>query len=152
MSSLRRIRASQRNGRKSRGPKTPEGKARSSRNALRHGLLARCCVLESESRELFDDLFQQFFNRFQPVDEVEAALVEEMIAATWRLRRCWALETRSLDNEISAQIEGDQLDRIAAGLAKAAESHPLHTTQRYESRLQLMYQRAFKNFLRLRAE
>src|ERR1039457_2280961 len=48
MSSLRRICASRANGHLSRGPATPQGKLRSARSSVRHGLLARCVALEDE--------------------------------------------------------------------------------------------------------
>jgi hypothetical protein len=53
MFSLRRIRASRANGDLSRGPATPQGKLRSARTSLRHGLLARCVVLEDECPKTF---------------------------------------------------------------------------------------------------
>ena len=46
-----RLRANRKNARKSTGPKTPEGKARSSRNALKHGLLARHVIIDDDPNE-----------------------------------------------------------------------------------------------------
>ncbi len=45
--------AARANGTKSRGPATPEGRAKSSRNSLRHGLSAKSVLLPAESHEQF---------------------------------------------------------------------------------------------------
>ena len=56
MSSLRHTISSRTNGARFKGAITPAGKIRLSRNATRHGLLAKCIVREIESREGFDSL------------------------------------------------------------------------------------------------
>src|ERR1039457_7540512 len=103
MSSLRRIRASQVNGALSKGPVTVLGKRRSSQNALDHGLLSRQIVMRDESPEAFQIVVKQHLLRLQPADGVEFGLVEEMIAAHWRLRRAWAIETRSEQRRVGKE-------------------------------------------------
>jgi hypothetical protein len=48
--------ASRANGAKSKGPATPEGRARASRNSLRHGLSSEIVVLPHEDRAHFEQL------------------------------------------------------------------------------------------------
>jgi hypothetical protein len=151
MSSLRRVLASRANGARSRGPVSPLGKQRSSQNALRHGLLARCVVLENESRESFEALLSQHLDRLQPADGVEFGMVEEMVAAFWRMRRTWAMETRILENQIASQSPEGQIDRMAGAFTDLAASPALGLMHRYETRLHCMYQRALHNLLLLRS-
>jgi hypothetical protein len=150
MSSLRRVLSSRANGARSRGPVTLEGKQRSSLNALAHGLLARCTLMQGESPEALEALFKQHLERLGPADGVELGMVHEMVAAYWRLRRAWAIETRSFDNEVAAQPAGDELDRMAAAFADLAAKPAAALLQRYETRLHLMYHRALQDLLLLR--
>src|SRR5580704_15134734 len=132
MSSLRRTRSSQANGALSKGPSTPAGKERSSLNALRHGLCAKCIVLDHESRENFLILLQQHVDRFQPADEVEFNMIEEMCAAYWRQRRAWAIETALLDKDIALQPGETGSDRMAAAFDHLAAAPALPLLHRYD--------------------
>ena len=152
MSSLRRTISSRANGALSKGPITPAGKARSAQNATRHGLMAKCVVLDRESREAFDYMQSEFVARFQPADGVELGLVEEMLSAFWRQRRAWAIETRLMDNAISAQpLDEDGLTRLANGFTSLAGQPPLELIHRYETRLHRLFQRALANLIKMRS-
>ena len=71
MATKRQIAANRRNARKSTGPRTPDGKAQSSRNAVRHGILARNLMLVGEFRQEFDQLYAEYFHHYQPSKPAE---------------------------------------------------------------------------------
>jgi hypothetical protein len=100
MSSQRRIDSSRRNGALSRGPITEAGKSRSSRNNLRHGILAQTVVLENEDKNAFIEYLIAFEDEHQPGDQTELDLVETMAVARWRVRRLWAMEKANLEEEM----------------------------------------------------
>ena len=100
MSSQRRIDSSRANGAKSRGPVTAEGRARSDMAPVTHGLTARQVLLENESEADFLTLHDLYMLHFQPRNPYEKDLVEQLIAARWRLDRTWAYETALLEVEV----------------------------------------------------
>ncbi|MCC6861448.1 MAG: hypothetical protein IT158_22965 [Bryobacterales bacterium] len=152
MSSELRIRAARANGALSRGPVTPRGKRRSSQNAIRHGLFAQCVLLSNESQEAFEGLLRDYLNRFLPTDAVEHDLIDEMVSACWRLRRLWAIETATFEQELANQESSAGVRRLASAFAALANnSQHLALMQRYETRLHKIYQRAFHNLFLLRA-
>jgi hypothetical protein len=150
MRSEKQILASRANGARSRGPVAEEGKRRSSQNALRHGLLADCVVLCNESRAGFEETFQQYIDRFQPVDEIEFTFVEEMAVNYWRLRRAWSIETKMFDERIGVN-SGDPMAKVAHSMEDLAGAQTLTLLNRYETRIHCAFQRALRNLLMLRS-
>jgi hypothetical protein len=149
MISQKRLLANRANGALSRGPKTPEGKARS-RGALRSRRLADCTVLGNESRDAFQDLFNFHVDCFSPLDDVEMGMVEEMSSAYWRIRRNWAIGNCLLESATAAQPEGAELPRLAAAFSQLSTGPQLALLRKDETRLHVMYQRALYNLLLLR--
>jgi hypothetical protein len=115
MRSDKQTKASKNNGKTSKGPVTPEGKAKSSRNAVLHNLTCgRLVLLPDEDRQEFYDFQTGYFHRFQPADSVEVDLVEKLIAAAWRERRILGMEGALFEIEMDRQSEAvdDEWERI----------------------------------------
>ena len=69
------------------GPRTPEGKERSQRNALRHGMLAEV-VFPDDLAAAIANRTAELVDEFVPATPYEAFLVGEMAKATAKLDRC----------------------------------------------------------------
>jgi hypothetical protein len=148
------------NGAKSRGPVTPEGRAASSRNSLRHGFTAKSVVLPRESSEDFQELLDSYTDQFHPQGGVEMDLIQAMAAARWRLQRMCGIETALLSTEIvrcNEDIDEEfenmhDVDRLAWAFQKLADhGQTLALLMRYEGALNRSYDRAFKQLLLLQS-
>ena len=93
-----RAEASRRNGARSRGPSTPEGKARSARNALKHGLRAqKYVVLPEEDAAEFRAHAAALIAEVAPVGALESVLAQRVAVAAWRLARADRIEVELFD-------------------------------------------------------
>ncbi len=158
MSSLLKIQSARANGARSRGPVTPEGRARSSRNALKHGLTSRSILLSNESESDFEHLREAYLAHFNPRTEIEADLVEQLVAARWRMERTWAMETALLDLEMEEQREAiekkfeaiDEETRTALAFRSLCDgSRALAMLARYEARDRRATERILESLRRL---
>jgi len=97
--SERKLAANRANTLLSTGPRTTQGKARSSRNALKHGLLSSQILLEHEDVEELEALREGLYADLQPVGTLEEVLVERIVSSAWLLRRALRAETALMDWE-----------------------------------------------------
>jgi hypothetical protein len=98
-----RAEASRKNGTKSRGPKTPEGRARSAQNALKHGMRAqKHLVLPDEDAAEFAALEAALVEELAPVGALQTVLARRVAVAAWRLARADRLETELFEERRSA--------------------------------------------------
>jgi hypothetical protein len=90
--------AARRNGARSKGPVTPEGKRRSAANALKHGLAAlHHLVLAGEDPEELEGLTSRLLAELGPENELEARLVRRLAVAFWKGERAERMEVALLD-------------------------------------------------------
>ena len=127
--SEKRAQASRLNGAKSSGPKTPEGKARSAMNAVRHGLTAQSAVLPGEDPAELGELSRGLLAQLRPADPLQRVLAERVVALTWKLRRVAAAEARAaeeMDERALRSWEGDRrLHREMPALMPEAGPRPV---------------------------
>jgi hypothetical protein len=97
------------------GPKTPQGKAIAARNATSHGLFARDIVLTQlgEDPAGYTTLYHELCQQIDPRNLIERHYVEEIAAASWRLRRLHRWQAQVYEDETLTEDERlDKLDRV----------------------------------------
>jgi hypothetical protein len=89
--SKKQLAANRRNAKMSTGPRTPEGKAVSSRNALKHGIFSADTILKfppfNENRKHYHRVRDLFMKELAPTSSLQKCLATEIINTVWRSRR-----------------------------------------------------------------
>jgi hypothetical protein len=129
MASAAQIAANQSNAQASTGPRTDEGKARSSQNATTHGLTSRQFVIAPGQQQEFDTLHDSLLFELDPQGAVETVVFHDLLHAAWNLHRFRAIEA-----EFSSPDSSVFLDPQATAV--------LDRISRYHSRTQRAYYKA----------
>jgi hypothetical protein len=143
-----RAEASRRNGAKSHGPRTAQGKARSAQNALRHGLRAqKYVVLPEEDGAEFAALEAALLAELAPVGALQTVLARRVAIAAWRLARADRLEVELFEERGYCNASpGLALIRDGNG------TRSFETLLRYRGAAMAEFWRALKTLKALQAE
>ena len=146
MPKLTKAESSRINGAKSRGPKTPKGRANSSLNATTHGLTAKTLILQNESQADFLEMLNAYIDVLRPANVMELE---------------WCYQTAILDLEVEKQAQefekrGETLDQgmrdAKAFLAVVDNSNGYDTALRHDIHLTRTYRKTMDELRCLRSE
>ena len=151
MTSKRKIQANRENAKHSTGPKTPEGKAASARNAATHGLSSAFKVLEHEDAGAFADLCDEIAGEFAPKTGHELFLVRQMAESRWRLERSRRYETLALERLLREADETNPEARIVAAMSLKT-NNIFDLLRRYAGDAERSYYRAHRELTKGRKD
>jgi hypothetical protein len=100
MPTLSQIEANRRNAQLSTGPRTPEGKAASSMNALKSGIDAESNIIPGEDAAALTALTERLYQDCQPQTVIESLLVDDIVRDTWLLARLARIDAQILIHTI----------------------------------------------------
>ncbi len=153
--------ASRANGAKSRGPRTPEGKKRSCRNALKHGLLAHNVTVSDTETEILETLELAYTQRFTPRDALEYHAVEELAYYKYQMRQTWMMQAATLHVQMVRdfqELAGEwdsipPLERQTMAITSCLQDGPaLLLLERYTRMYANLADRALNQIMKLRKE
>jgi hypothetical protein len=127
MTSLRQIAANRRNAEKSTGPVTEEGKDRSRRNAIRHGLTAETVIGGLEDADDYQAFEAAVTADYEAETAVERELVLRLASVLWRIRRATGIESALFEQVVGIPDKGqdDKSARVVVELTAGADGRQL---------------------------
>ena len=138
MATPAQIAANRANALKSTGPRTPEGKAASRFNAMKHTLDAESVILPGEDPAAYQALIDAYHRDWDPQTPNETFHVETMIRSDWTRARLRRVEA-SLQRTLLAESSGDL---AAALLSDSPAAKLLARVQRQIASLERAWNRA----------
>ncbi len=115
------------NAQASTGPTSEEGRAISSKNALKLGLFTRADFILDGEQPFYDELVESLEREHAPVGTFELILVTEIRRASWRLRRC-SLAEESIGRLTRDSLLWDELEKkqLSVDRARSLSLRHLH--------------------------
>lgn len=132
----------------STGPRTDEGKTRSSQNRISHGLCSKKYLIAPKDRAEFDRHFHEMMEALAPEGAVEIQLAEVIVIDQFRLSRI-----KNIENEIFAQGAMNAKDDFFAGAETwNARCKEIALLTLYEQRINRILSRNKEEFAARQAE
>ena len=97
--SQKKIDANRRNAKKSTGPKTKEGKAKSAMNSMKYGIYSDKFLIKGEKKEDFDEYSNSYINWLNPNNPVLFDIVSQIIASGWFAKRYMIVESTIINTK-----------------------------------------------------
>lgn len=126
-------------------------------NALKHGILSKQLILESESASDLQTLHTDISLDLKPIGTMEKMLVDQIVSGYWRLKRLYRVETESMDwykndNGGFSIISESEKQQERKSVRDMIHNQSIEIILRYQTTIERSIYRAYHELERLQAK